>query len=153
MSSSFLNSNVDKRLLKHPKAMAGNTCACMYRCATGEAWQEIMLACKPPQPCHPEAGVASDGCGSKFAVIYFVSFNQNTQQCAVCTLAFELSGRGWHIGPAINCRPGVFAMSFSIHHSNQKNNLNSIHVKCPRKHTWLLIVITIWKDWQFPRVT
>uniref|UniRef100_A0A8C4QLP1 Voltage-dependent L-type calcium channel subunit alpha n=1 Tax=Eptatretus burgeri TaxID=7764 RepID=A0A8C4QLP1_EPTBU len=46
----------------------------LFRCATGEAWQEIMLACKPPQPCHPEAGVASDGCGSKFAVIYFVSF-------------------------------------------------------------------------------
>jgi hypothetical protein len=47
------------------------------RCATGEAWQEIMLACAPMRPCEKgsEVGPASeDQCGSHFAIFYFVSF-------------------------------------------------------------------------------
>lgn len=48
------------------------------RCATGEAWQEIMLACKLNQPCEKgstnETNSPSEDCGSYFAIIYFVSF-------------------------------------------------------------------------------
>ncbi|XP_036373460.1 voltage-dependent L-type calcium channel subunit alpha-1C isoform X1 [Megalops cyprinoides] len=48
----------------------------LFRCATGEAWQEIMLACAPMRPCEKgsEVGPASEECGSHFAIIYFVSF-------------------------------------------------------------------------------
>ncbi|XP_051974116.1 voltage-dependent L-type calcium channel subunit alpha-1C-like isoform X2 [Xyrauchen texanus] len=48
----------------------------LFRCATGEAWQEIMLACMPSRPCDKgaEIGNASDDCGSHFAIFYFVSF-------------------------------------------------------------------------------
>ncbi|XP_046879215.1 LOW QUALITY PROTEIN: voltage-dependent L-type calcium channel subunit alpha-1C [Hypomesus transpacificus] len=48
----------------------------LFRCATGEAWQEIMLACQPTRPCETgsEVGLASEDCGSQFAIIYFVSF-------------------------------------------------------------------------------
>uniref|UniRef100_A0A8C6T902 Voltage-dependent L-type calcium channel subunit alpha n=1 Tax=Neogobius melanostomus TaxID=47308 RepID=A0A8C6T902_9GOBI len=49
----------------------------LFRCATGEAWQEIMLASLPGKRCDPE----SDGepgeefsCGSNFAIVYFISF-------------------------------------------------------------------------------
>ncbi|XP_067284316.1 voltage-dependent L-type calcium channel subunit alpha-1C isoform X5 [Pseudorasbora parva] len=48
----------------------------LFRCATGEAWQEIMLACSPNRPCEKgsEVNHASEVCGSHFAIIYFVSF-------------------------------------------------------------------------------
>ncbi|XP_075886257.1 voltage-dependent L-type calcium channel subunit alpha-1C [Nelusetta ayraudi] len=50
----------------------------LFRCATGEAWQEIMLACKFSQPCEKgstnETNSPSEACGSQFAIIYFVSF-------------------------------------------------------------------------------
>ncbi|MBN3318990.1 CAC1C protein, partial [Atractosteus spatula] len=48
----------------------------LFRCATGEAWQEIMLACYPQKKCETgsETGSASEDCGSIFAVFYFVSF-------------------------------------------------------------------------------
>ncbi|XP_067248232.1 voltage-dependent L-type calcium channel subunit alpha-1C isoform X16 [Chanodichthys erythropterus] len=48
----------------------------LFRCATGEAWQEIMLACSPNRPCEKgsEVGHTSEDCGSHFAIIYFVSF-------------------------------------------------------------------------------
>lgn len=51
--------------------------ACLsIRCATGEAWQEIMLACKLNQPCEKGStdNNSSEDCGSQFAIIYFVSF-------------------------------------------------------------------------------
>lgn len=55
--------------------------ACMctpVRCATGEAWQEIMLACSPSRPCEKgstnENSTINEDCGSQFAIIYFVSF-------------------------------------------------------------------------------
>uniref|UniRef100_A0A8C5BEE8 Voltage-dependent L-type calcium channel subunit alpha n=1 Tax=Gadus morhua TaxID=8049 RepID=A0A8C5BEE8_GADMO len=44
----------------------------LFRCATGEAWQEIMLACMPSENCDSESGEKS--CGSGFAIIYFISF-------------------------------------------------------------------------------
>lgn len=48
------------------------------RCATGEAWQEIMLACSPNRPCEKgstnENSTTHEDCGSQFAIIYFVSF-------------------------------------------------------------------------------
>lgn len=50
-----------------------------HRCATGEAWQDIMLACMPGKKCAPESepGNSTEGetpCGSSFAVFYFISF-------------------------------------------------------------------------------
>ncbi|XP_071358891.1 voltage-dependent L-type calcium channel subunit alpha-1C isoform X4 [Trachinotus anak] len=50
----------------------------LFRCATGEAWQEIMLACSPNRPCEKgstnENSTSNEDCGSQFAIIYFVSF-------------------------------------------------------------------------------
>ncbi|XP_074482134.1 voltage-dependent L-type calcium channel subunit alpha-1C isoform X9 [Sebastes fasciatus] len=50
----------------------------LFRCATGEAWQEIMLACSPNRPCEKgstnENNLAHEDCGSQFSIIYFVSF-------------------------------------------------------------------------------
>ncbi|XP_042263878.1 voltage-dependent L-type calcium channel subunit alpha-1D [Thunnus maccoyii] len=49
----------------------------LFRCATGEAWQEIMLACLPGKLCDLESDYnpgEERTCGSGFAVIYFISF-------------------------------------------------------------------------------
>ncbi|XP_074873691.1 LOW QUALITY PROTEIN: voltage-dependent L-type calcium channel subunit alpha-1F [Carettochelys insculpta] len=49
----------------------------LFRCATGEAWQEIMLASLPGKRCDPESDVApgeESSCGSSFAIVYFISF-------------------------------------------------------------------------------
>lgn len=51
----------------------------LCRCATGEAWQDIMLACMPGKKCAPESepSNSTEGetlCGSSFAVFYFISF-------------------------------------------------------------------------------
>uniref|UniRef100_A0A8C9AAZ8 Voltage-dependent L-type calcium channel subunit alpha n=1 Tax=Prolemur simus TaxID=1328070 RepID=A0A8C9AAZ8_PROSS len=51
----------------------------LFRCATGEAWQDIMLACMPGKKCAPESESSSSTegeapCGSSFAVFYFISF-------------------------------------------------------------------------------
>uniref|UniRef100_A0A8D0GZQ5 Voltage-dependent L-type calcium channel subunit alpha n=1 Tax=Sphenodon punctatus TaxID=8508 RepID=A0A8D0GZQ5_SPHPU len=51
----------------------------LFRCATGEAWQEIMLACLPDKKCDPESGPSNStepdhSCGSTFAIFYFISF-------------------------------------------------------------------------------
>ncbi|XP_075458519.1 voltage-dependent L-type calcium channel subunit alpha-1C isoform X9 [Ascaphus truei] len=51
----------------------------LFRCATGEAWQEIMLACLPNKTCDPESEThhtpeGENSCGSSFAVFYFISF-------------------------------------------------------------------------------
>ncbi|XP_056158125.1 calcium channel, voltage-dependent, L type, alpha 1D subunit, a [Lampris incognitus] len=49
----------------------------LFRCATGEAWQEIMLACMPGKLCDPESDYSPGEemtCGSGFAIIYFISF-------------------------------------------------------------------------------
>ncbi|XP_067863301.1 voltage-dependent L-type calcium channel subunit alpha-1S-like [Heptranchias perlo] len=49
----------------------------LFRCATGEAWQEIMLACQPGKLCDPESDYEPGEeftCGTNFAVFYFISF-------------------------------------------------------------------------------
>uniref|UniRef100_A0A3Q2Q2L2 Voltage-dependent L-type calcium channel subunit alpha n=1 Tax=Fundulus heteroclitus TaxID=8078 RepID=A0A3Q2Q2L2_FUNHE len=49
----------------------------LFRCATGEAWQEIMLACLPGKLCDSESDYnpgEEKTCGSNFAIIYFISF-------------------------------------------------------------------------------
>ncbi|KAM4695957.1 LOW QUALITY PROTEIN: voltage-dependent L-type calcium channel subunit alpha-1F [Rhinophrynus dorsalis] len=49
----------------------------LFRCATGEAWQEIMLASLPGKRCDIESDFGPDEeftCGSNFAIVYFISF-------------------------------------------------------------------------------
>ncbi|XDV49120.1 hypothetical protein PO909_018431, partial [Leuciscus waleckii] len=49
----------------------------LFRCATGEAWQEIMLSSLPGKRCDPEADYEPGEeftCGSNFAIVYFISF-------------------------------------------------------------------------------
>ncbi|XP_039766332.1 voltage-dependent L-type calcium channel subunit alpha-1D [Ornithorhynchus anatinus] len=48
----------------------------LFRCATGEAWQEIMLACLPGKLCDPDSDLNAGeyACGSNFAIVYFISF-------------------------------------------------------------------------------
>uniref|UniRef100_A0A8C7MDQ7 Voltage-dependent calcium channel type A subunit alpha-1 n=1 Tax=Oncorhynchus kisutch TaxID=8019 RepID=A0A8C7MDQ7_ONCKI len=44
----------------------------LFRSATGESWQEIMLSCLGGQECEPDSSMG--GCGTDFAYCYFVSF-------------------------------------------------------------------------------
>ncbi|KFP05175.1 Voltage-dependent L-type calcium channel subunit alpha-1S, partial [Calypte anna] len=49
----------------------------LFRCATGEAWQEIMLGCSYGKLCDPESDYAEGEeftCGTGFAYFYFISF-------------------------------------------------------------------------------
>ncbi|XP_062969694.1 voltage-dependent L-type calcium channel subunit alpha-1S isoform X1 [Cynocephalus volans] len=49
----------------------------LFRCATGEAWQEILLACSYGKLCDPESEYAPGEeytCGTSFAYYYFISF-------------------------------------------------------------------------------
>ncbi|KAL1020984.1 hypothetical protein UPYG_G00007260 [Umbra pygmaea] len=49
----------------------------LFRCATGEQWQEIMLAALPGRRCDPESDFEpgeENMCGSNLAYIYFISF-------------------------------------------------------------------------------
>merc|ERR1740123_658559 len=50
----------------------------LFRSATGEAWQEIMLSCinHPDTKCDDASDDAGkpEGCGSNFAYVYFISF-------------------------------------------------------------------------------
>ncbi|XP_036388275.1 calcium channel, voltage-dependent, L type, alpha 1S subunit, a [Megalops cyprinoides] len=49
----------------------------LFRCATGEAWQEIMLACMYGKLCDPKSDYLPGEeytCGSGFAILYFMSF-------------------------------------------------------------------------------
>ncbi|XP_077470736.1 voltage-dependent R-type calcium channel subunit alpha-1E isoform X2 [Stigmatopora argus] len=54
----------------------------LFRGATGESWQEIMLSCLSGQECEPDPSIApftlspdhEGGCGTDFAYCYFVSF-------------------------------------------------------------------------------
>ncbi|XP_076316388.1 muscle calcium channel subunit alpha-1-like isoform X2 [Tachypleus tridentatus] len=47
----------------------------LFRCATGEAWQEVMLACsnQPTVMCDPRSETPGN-CGNNFALPYFISF-------------------------------------------------------------------------------
>ncbi|XP_056598703.1 voltage-dependent R-type calcium channel subunit alpha-1E [Triplophysa dalaica] len=54
----------------------------LFRSATGESWQEIMLSCLSRKECEPDPSIAppftspdhQGGCGTDFAYFYFVSF-------------------------------------------------------------------------------
>ncbi|KAM4699185.1 voltage-dependent L-type calcium channel subunit alpha-1S [Discoglossus pictus] len=49
----------------------------LFRCATGEAWQEILLACSYGKLCDPESDFLPGEeytCGAGFAYFYFISF-------------------------------------------------------------------------------
>uniref|UniRef100_A0AAQ5YRG1 Voltage-dependent L-type calcium channel subunit alpha n=1 Tax=Amphiprion ocellaris TaxID=80972 RepID=A0AAQ5YRG1_AMPOC len=49
----------------------------LFRCATGEAWHEVMLASMYGKKCDPKSDYLSGEeytCGSNFAIIYFMSF-------------------------------------------------------------------------------
>ncbi|XP_062398037.1 voltage-dependent L-type calcium channel subunit alpha-1D [Sardina pilchardus] len=49
----------------------------LFRCATGEQWQDIMLAALPGQRCDPESDPEPGEeftCGSNLAYLYFISF-------------------------------------------------------------------------------
>ncbi|KAM4720909.1 LOW QUALITY PROTEIN: voltage-dependent L-type calcium channel subunit alpha-1D [Rhinophrynus dorsalis] len=49
----------------------------LFRCATGEAWQDIMLACLPGKRCDPDSDSnpgEENTCGSNFAIVYFITF-------------------------------------------------------------------------------
>ncbi|KAM5237785.1 voltage-dependent L-type calcium channel subunit alpha-1S [Ctenodactylus gundi] len=49
----------------------------LFRCATGEAWQEILLACSYGKLCDPESDYVPGEeytCGTNFAYYYFISF-------------------------------------------------------------------------------
>uniref|UniRef100_A0A6Q2Y5J7 Voltage-dependent L-type calcium channel subunit alpha n=1 Tax=Esox lucius TaxID=8010 RepID=A0A6Q2Y5J7_ESOLU len=49
----------------------------LFRCATGEAWQEVMVACMYGKKCDPKSDFLpgeENTCGSGFAVFYFISF-------------------------------------------------------------------------------
>uniref|UniRef100_A0A8C3RMC7 Voltage-dependent L-type calcium channel subunit alpha n=1 Tax=Chelydra serpentina TaxID=8475 RepID=A0A8C3RMC7_CHESE len=49
----------------------------LFRCATGEAWQEILLACSYGKLCDPESDFVpgeEHTCGTGFAYFYFISF-------------------------------------------------------------------------------
>ncbi|KAF5405242.1 hypothetical protein PHET_01289 [Paragonimus heterotremus] len=49
----------------------GNGLTLLFRCATGENWQEIMLDCTAGKECEG----SGDSCGSSFTYPYFVVFN------------------------------------------------------------------------------
>ncbi|XP_069559331.1 dihydropyridine-sensitive L-type skeletal muscle calcium channel subunit alpha-1-like [Brachyistius frenatus] len=49
----------------------------LFRCATGEAWHEVMLACMYGKRCDPKSDYLPGEeytCGANFAIIYFMSF-------------------------------------------------------------------------------
>ncbi|VDM20050.1 unnamed protein product [Hydatigera taeniaeformis] len=49
----------------------GNALLLLFRCSTGESWQELMLSCDYPQRC---ANKPENTCGSAGTYVYFVSF-------------------------------------------------------------------------------
>lgn len=60
-----------------PRERTGHRDPVPSRCATGEAWQEILLACSYGKLCDPESDYAPGEeytCGTNFAYYYFISF-------------------------------------------------------------------------------
>ncbi|XP_068997745.1 LOW QUALITY PROTEIN: voltage-dependent L-type calcium channel subunit alpha-1D-like [Embiotoca jacksoni] len=54
-----------------------NAVLVLFRCATGEQWQEVMLAALPGRRCDPESDTEPGEeftCGSNLSYIYFISF-------------------------------------------------------------------------------
>uniref|UniRef100_A0A5S6QUK1 Voltage-dependent calcium channel type A subunit alpha-1 n=1 Tax=Trichuris muris TaxID=70415 RepID=A0A5S6QUK1_TRIMR len=51
-----------------------NSLVLLFRCATGEAWQEVTMACIDNRRCDPRTGKTHRDCGSGFAYAYFTTF-------------------------------------------------------------------------------
>ncbi len=72
------------------------------RSATGEAWQEIMMACtaRPSTRCDPHSDDAGKLCGTSFAFPYFISFYVlcSFLVSASCSILVE-----WHRNWACRC--------------------------------------------------
>lgn len=84
----------------------------LSRCATGEAWQDIMLACMPGKKCAPESepSNSTEGetpCGSSFAVFYFISFYM---LCAFLVSWGGILQQHWDGGWAVSAQRGVRAI-------------------------------------------
>lgn len=75
----------------------------MFRSATGEAWQEIMLSCLGEKGCEPDTTAPSgqnesERCGTDLAYVYFVSFiffcsflvSKNLPLLVVCLIEWSL---------------------------------------------------------------
>uniref|UniRef100_A0A3P8U2V4 Voltage-dependent L-type calcium channel subunit alpha n=1 Tax=Amphiprion percula TaxID=161767 RepID=A0A3P8U2V4_AMPPE len=74
----------------------------LFRCATGEAWQEIMLASLPGKRCDPESDYEPGeefSCGSNFAIVYFISFFMLYYHLFVAVIMdnFDYLTRDWSI--------------------------------------------------------
>lgn len=90
-------------------------CLISKRCATGEAWQEIMLACLPGKLCDPESDYnpgEENSCGSNFAIVYFISFYMlcaflvRDQKDSLCELI--------DVSVALGFRPMVWPVSLLL---------------------------------------
>lgn len=46
----------------------------LFRSATGEAWQEIMMSVSPNATCDPHSDDPNGQCGSSISYPYFISF-------------------------------------------------------------------------------
>uniref|UniRef100_A0A8C8A1Q2 Voltage-dependent L-type calcium channel subunit alpha n=1 Tax=Oryzias sinensis TaxID=183150 RepID=A0A8C8A1Q2_9TELE len=70
MDGTFINRN--NNFQTFPQAVL-----LLFRCATGEAWHEVMLACMYGKKCDPKSDFLpgeENTCGSNVAIIYFMSF-------------------------------------------------------------------------------
>ncbi|KAG8192014.1 hypothetical protein JTE90_001744 [Oedothorax gibbosus] len=66
--------NPDKEINRHNNFQTFvQSLILLFRCATGEAWQAIMLDCVKDRACDPKTN-KQDECGSNLAYSYFVSF-------------------------------------------------------------------------------
>lgn len=87
------------------------------RCATGEQWQQIMLAALPGRRCDPESDIEPGeeySCGSNLAYLYFISF---FALCAFLvrdkTSTTTLSPKSFAFPPeTLHSAPKTFTFSF-----------------------------------------
>ncbi|KAL2103740.1 hypothetical protein ACEWY4_000608 [Coilia grayii] len=94
----------------------------LFRCATGEQWQEIMLAALPGRRCDPESEFGPGEeftCGSNLAYLYFISFFMlcsflvRLQQTLRQGGGFRVGASGWgHQGGGI--RAGALEFGLQI---------------------------------------
>lgn len=96
-----------------------------YRCATGEAWQSIMMSCLPgaacadPDPNNPSGIKEDDACGSYFSYVYFVSFSF---LCSFLVSTNSSSFNLWHFSQnkvlqhpsELHQIPGCFVVVFNF---------------------------------------
>lgn len=102
------------------------------RCATGEAWQEILLACSYGQLCDPESDYAPGEeytCGTDFAYYYFLSFYM------LCAFLVRARAGGRHPAQGSPApRPGRLCPSRDAAQGH-------------RRHTGLRLASLLWSVW------